>query len=227
MTKLNVGIFLALPLLLAGLNVELRAQANPMSAREAAAKIDARYNGMKSLSAEFTEIYSSGGTQPSESGTLKIKKPGKMRWDYTSPREKIFLTDGSTAWFYVPGERQARRAPVKKLDDLRSPLRYLLGRAKLEKELRGLSLASDVPPEGLGNVVLRGIPMGMDDRISQVLLESDGQGYLRRIVMDELDGSRTEFRLRAQRENLAIEDTEFRFRPPAGVEVLKSDQLEP
>ena len=227
MTKLNVGIFLALPLLLAGLNVELRAQANPMSAREAAAKIDARYNGMKSLSAEFTEIYSSGGTQRSESGTLKIKKPGKMRWDYTSPREKIFLTDGSTAWFYVPGERQARRAPVKKLDDLRSPLRYLLGRAKLEKELRGLSLASDVPPEGLGNVVLRGIPMGMDDRISQVLLESDGQGYLRRIVMDELDGSRTEFRLRAQRENLAIEDTEFRFRPPAGVEVLKSDQLEP
>jgi len=227
MTKLNVGIFLALPLLLAGLGVELPAQANPASAREAAAKIDARYNGMKSLSAEFTEIYSSGGTQRSESGTLKIKKPGKMRWDYTSPREKIFLTDGSTAWFYVPGERQARRAPVKKLDDLRSPLRYLLGRAKLEKELRGLSLASDVPPEGLGNVVLRGIPVGMDDRISQVLLESDGQGYLRRIVMDELDGSRTEFRLRAQRENLAIEDTEFRFRPPAGVEVLKSDQLEP
>ncbi len=227
MTKLNVGIFLALPLLLAGLGVELPAQANPASAREAAAKIDARYNGMKSLSAEFTEIYSSGATQRSESGTLKIKKPGKMRWDYTSPREKIFLTDGSTAWFYVPGERQARRAPVKKLDDLRSPLRYLLGRAKLEKELRGLSLASDVPPEGLGNVVLRGIPVGMDDRISQVLLESDGQGYLRRIVMDELDGSRTEFRLRAQRENLAIEDTEFRFRPPAGVEVLKSDQLEP
>ena len=227
MTKLNVGIFLALPLLLACLGVELPAQANPASAREAAAKIDARYNGMKSLSAEFTEIYSSGGTQRSESGTLKIKKPGKMRWDYTSPREKIFLTDGSTAWFYVPGERQARRAPVKKLDDLRSPLRYLLGRAKLEKELRGLSLASDVPPEGLGNVVLRGIPVGMDDRISQVLLESDGQGYLRRIVMDELDGSRTEFRLRAQRENLAIEDTEFRFRPPAGVEVLKSDQLEP
>jgi len=227
MTKLNVGIFLALPLLLAGRGIELPAQANPASAREAAAKIDARYNGMKSLSAEFTEIYSSGGTQRSESGTLKIKKPGKMRWDYTSPREKIFLTDGSTAWFYVPGERQARRAPVKKLDDLRSPLRYPLGRAKLEKELRGLSLASDVPPEGLGNVVLRGIPVGMDDRISQVLLESDGQGYLRRIVMDELDGSRTEFRLRAQRENLAIEDTEFRFRPPAGVEVLKSDQLEP
>ena len=230
MKKTHVGTFLALSLLLAGMGIaaqERQAQATPASAREAAARIDARYNGMKSLSAEFTEIYSSGGTQRSESGTLKIKKPGKMRWDYTSPREKVFLTDGSTAWFYVPGERQARRAPVKKLDDLRSPLRYLLGRAKLEKEIRGLSLAPDVPPESSGGVVLRGVPVGMEDRISQLLLESDGHGYLLRIVMDELDGSRTEFRLRAQRENLAIEDAEFRFRPPAGVEVLKSDQLQP
>ena len=198
-----------------------------LGAREAAARIDARYNGMNSLSAEFTEIYSNGALQRSESGTLKIKKPGRMRWDYTSPHEKLFVTDGSTAWFYVPGEHQARRASVKKLDDLRSPLRYLLGRTKLHKELRGLSLATDVQPESAGDVVLRGIPVGMEDRVSQVLLECDAQGYLQRIVMDELDGSRTEFRLRAQRENLAMEDAEFRFHPPAGVEVLKSDQLQP
>ena len=205
-----------------------RVQATPArSANQIAATIDARYNNMISLSAEFTEIYSNGAVQRTESGTLKIKKPGKMRWDYTSPREKLFVIDGSSAWFYVPGERQARRAAVKKLDDLRSPLRYLLGRTKLQKELRGLSLAPDVPPESAGDVVLRGIPVGMEDRVSQVLLESDGQGYLRRIVMDELDGSRTEFRLRAQRENLAMEDTEFHFHPPAGVEVLKSDQLQP
>jgi outer membrane lipoprotein carrier protein len=204
-----------------------RAPAAALGVREAAAKIDARYNRMQSLSAEFTEIYSSGGIQRSESGTLKIKKPGKMRWDYSSPREKIFVTDGSTAWFYVPGERQARRTAIKKLDDLRSPLRYLLGRTRLAKELRGLSLAPDVTPESSGDIVLRGIPVGMEERISQVLLESDGQGFLRRIVMDELDGSRTEFRLQAQRENVAMDDADFRFQPPAGVEVLKSDQLQP
>ena len=158
---------------------------------------------MKSLRADFTEIYSGGGIRRSESGTLWIKKPGKMRWDYASPQKKIFVTDGATAWFYVPGERQARRTSLKKLDDLRSPLRYLLGHTKLEKELRGLSLAPDVQPETAGDVVLRGIPVGMEDRISQVLLESDGQGYLRRIVMEELDGSRTEFRLEDQQENVA------------------------
>jgi outer membrane lipoprotein carrier protein len=150
-----------------------------------------------------------------------------MRWEYRSPQNKIFVTDGATAWFYVPGERQARRTTVKKLDDLRSPLRYLLGHTKLEKELRGLSLAADVAPETAGDVVLRGVPVGMEERISQVLLESDGQGWLRRIVMEELDGSRTEFRLEGQRENVATGDAEFTFLPPAGVEVLQSDQLAP
>jgi outer membrane lipoprotein carrier protein len=223
MKRCNAALFLLL--LIYG--QALLAQSPSMDAGALAARIDARYNGMKSLRGDFTEVYSGGGIRRSESGTLWIKKPGKMRWDYASPQKKIFVTDGATAWFYVPGEHQARRTALKKLDDLRSPLRYLLGRSKLNKELRGLSLARDVQPEIAGDVVLRGIPVGMEDRIAQVLLESDGQGYLRRIVMDELDGSRTEFRLENQRENIPVGDAEFSFRPPAGVEVLQSNQLEP
>lgn len=223
MNRLSTGflllLFLCSPL--------LWAQSHSVDARQVAATIDARYKGMKSLRAEFTEVYSGGGIRRSESGTLWIKKPGKMRWDYSSPQKKVFVTDGATAWFYVPGERQARRTTLKKLDDLRSPLRYLLGRTKLDKELRGLSLAPDVAPEKPGNVVLRGIPVGMEDRISQVLLESDAQGFLRRIVMEELDGSRTEFRLEDQQENVAIGSALFSFQPPPGVEVLQSNQLEP
>jgi outer membrane lipoprotein carrier protein len=223
MKNAKAGLLLAL--LLCGLG--LRAETPGPDARQVAARIDARYNGMKSLRAEFTEIYSGGGIGRSESGTLWIKKPGKMRWEYRSPRSKIFVTDGATAWFYVPGERQARRTKLKRLDDFRSPLRYLLGHTKLEKELRGLSLAPDVRAEIAGDVVLRGIPVGMEERISQVLLESDGQGRLRSIVMEEQDGSRTEFRLEKQVENAAAGDAEFTFVPPAGVEVLQSDQLAP
>lgn len=223
MNKVNAS-FLLLFLLFAG---TLTAQSQGSDPRVAAAKIDSRYNSMKTLHAEFTEVYSGGGIRRTESGVLWIKKPGKMRWDYASPQKKVFVTDGVTAWFYVPGERQARRTPLKKLDDLRSPLRYLLGRTKLEKELRGLSLAPDIRPEAAGDIVLRGIPVGMEDRVSQVLLESDAQGFLRRIVMEELDGSKTEFRLANQQENAAVSDAEFSFRPPAGVEVLQSDQLAP
>jgi len=205
--------------------VQLRAES--LDARQVAARIDARYNNMKSLRADFTESYSGGGMRREESGTLLIKRPGKMRWDYASPRKKVFVTGGGSAWFYVPGERQARRTPLKTLNDLRSPLRYLLGNTKLEKELRGLSLAPDVAPAVAGDVVLRGAPVGMEDRISQVLLECDGQGFLRRIVIEELDGSATEFRLEHQQENVALSDAQFKFVPPPGVEVLQGNTLEP
>ena len=87
--------------------------------------------------------------------------------------------------------RATRRAttPVKQLDDLRSPLRYLLGKTKLEKELDGLSLAPDQKPVNAGDVVLRGVPKGMRDRVAQTLLEVTPDGLIVRIVIEELDGS--------------------------------------
>jgi len=203
------------------------AETNKKDVHEVAKRIDERYNSMRTLRADFTQIYSGAGIQRSESGVLKLKKPGKMRWDYTEPVEKLFVTDGKTAWFYMVGEQQARRTKLKELDDLRSPLRYLLGRTKLEKEFLGLSFAVDVAPEEAGDVVLRGIPKGMEDRVSEVLLECDAEGYLRWIRIHELDGSRTAFHLQRQRENVPIADADFRFLPPAGIEVLRGEDVAP
>jgi outer membrane lipoprotein carrier protein len=160
-----------------------------------------------------------------ESGTLLLKKPARMRWDYDQPHPKLFLTDGSMAWFYVPGEGQARRAPLKQLDDLRSPLRYLLGKTKLEKELDGLSVAADVAPLNSGNVVLRGIPRGMRQRVEQTLLEVTPEGLITRIVVEEVDDSVTEFRFLQQKENVEIPDHKFHFAPPAGVEVVAGTEF--
>src|SRR4051794_4627303 len=98
----------------------------PVDLHKLAESVDKHYNSLASLETQFSEDYRGGGLARTESGTMWIKKPGKMLWQYTAPRQKLFVTDGKTAWFYVPGEKQARRASVKKLDDLRSPLRYLL-----------------------------------------------------------------------------------------------------
>ncbi len=190
-----------------------------------AAAVDHHYDSIRSLQANFTESYRGAGISRSESGTLVLKHPGRMRWDYQQPRPKLFLSDGKTAWFYVPGERQARRAPVKKLDDLRSPLRFLLGRTKLEKEFSGLSLARDVQPETPGDMVLRGIPKGMEDRVGQVLLEITPASEIARIVIQETDGSSTEFRFSDQKENVEFPDSRFHFAPPPGVEVVEAEEL--
>ncbi|MGA7461298.1 MAG: outer membrane lipoprotein chaperone LolA [Candidatus Korobacteraceae bacterium] len=202
--------------------LSLRAQTD---AHALAAKVDQRYDHMRSLEARFTETYTGAGMSRTESGTLLLKKPGRMRWDYDQPRPKMFLTDGQMAWFYVPGEHQARRTPVKQLDDLRSPLRYLLGKTKLDKELEGLSVATDQKPAFAGDVVLRGIPKGMRERVEQTLLEISPDGLITRIVVQEIDGSTTEFRFLQQKENVEIPDTQFRFVPPPGVEIVAGTEL--
>src|SRR5207244_7269121 len=185
--------------------------------------VDEHYNRLRTLQAEFTEIYRGSGIERTESGTLWLKKTGKMRWEYRSPKEKLFVSDGKDAWFYLPGDHQVRKTPVRKLDDLRSPLRLLLGKTRLEKELQGLSLAPDVAPLTLGNVMLRGIPQGMADRASQVLLEITPESQIARIVIEEVDGSVTEYRFDQQRENVEASDQQFRFSPPPGVELVEDD----
>jgi outer membrane lipoprotein carrier protein len=197
------------------------AAAQAVDVHQLAEAVDRRYNRLQSLQADFTEIYQGAGLNRTESGTLWLKRPGKMRWEYRQPRAKLFLTNGKTAWFYVPGEQQARRAPIKKLEDLRSPLRYLLGKTKLEKEFEGLSLAPDVAPLAPGDVVLRGVPKGQGERITQVLLEITPGKEINRIVIEEADGSRTEFRFRDQQENVQISEQLFQFTPPPGVEIVE------
>jgi outer membrane lipoprotein carrier protein len=188
-------------------------------------KVDQRYNHIRTLQADFTETYTGAGMSRTENGTLLLKKPGQMRWNYQDPHAKLFVTDGHMAWFYIPGERQARRTPIKQLEDLRSPLRYLLGKTKLDKELDGLSLAPDQKPVNAGDVVLRGVPKGMRDRVEQTLLEISPDGLIDRIVVQELDGSVTEFRFQRQKENVQIADQQFHFEPPPGVEVVAGTEL--
>jgi len=185
--------------------------------------VDEHYNHLRSLQMEFTESYRGNGLDRTELGTLWLKKPRKMRWEYRSPKEKLFLSDGTNAWFYVPGERQARKEPFKKLEDLRSPLGFLLGKTKLEKELRGLSLAADVEPLSSDHLVLRGVPSGMEDQIREVLLEITPDKRIVRIILQGSDDATTEYRFSDQKENVAVADQRFRFEPPPGVETIEGD----
>src|SRR5882724_6969817 len=156
------------------------ATANAEDVHTTAKAVDDHYNHLRSLQAEFTQIYRGNEIERSESGTLWLKKPGKMRWEYRSPKEKLFLSDGKNAWFYVPGDRQVRKTSVSKLEDLRSPLAFLLGKTKLEKELDGLSNAPDIVPLTPGDTVLRGVPKALAERVSQVVLEVTAERHITR-----------------------------------------------
>lgn len=188
---------------------------------EIARAVDGHYNHLRSLQSDFTEIYQGDGPERVESGTLWLKKPRKMRWEYRSPKEKLFVSDGQVVWFYLPTERQLRKTSLKKLDDLRSPLAFLLGKTKLESELRDLSKAVDQSPLVSGDMVLRGVPQAMMDQVSEVLLEITPSHQIVRIVLVDADQATTEFRFAGWKENLELSDRQFTFTPPPGVETVE------
>src|SRR5271163_1317300 len=123
----------------------LAAQQNALAPANAALvkKVDDHYNHLSSLRARYTEHYAGMGLDRTESGTLVLKKPGRMRWSYDQPVGKVFVLDGKFGWFYTPGDSQASRVPAKQMDDLRSPLRFLLGHTQLQKELDSLTVTPE------------------------------------------------------------------------------------
>jgi len=218
--KLRHSIPAAL-LFLSGLHLQSQAA----SVRTTAHAVDEHYNHLKTFKAGFTEIYQGDGISRTESGTLWLKKPSRMRWEYHVPREKLFLIDSQTAYFYVTGDRQAKKTPAKNLDDLRSPLRYLLGKTKLDKELEGLSLAPDLTPLQPGDVGMRGVPKIMKDRVSEVVLEISPNHQIHRIVIHGVDSTVTDFRFSQIEENVPVQDSLFRFTPPPGVDTMEDSQV--
>ncbi len=209
----------------AAIAIAIPAQAQDI--RQLARAVDGHYNHLRSLESDFTEIYRGDGAERVESGTLWLKKPRKMRWEYRSPKEKLFISDGEAVWFYLPAERQLRKTALRKLDDLRSPLAFLLGKTKLENELAGLSKVVDQTPLVAGNTLLRGVPRSvvpsMAGQVNEVQLEITPSNQIVRIVLMEADGATTEFRFAVWKENLELSDSRFQFVPPPGVETVEGE----
>ncbi len=153
-----------------------------------------------------------------ESGTLLLKKPGRMRWSYeanSQPTGKVFILDGKDAWFYSPGDAQAQKTPAKQLDDLRSPLLFLLGHTQLQKELDHLALT----PAGQ-DFRLSGVPHGMEQRVKEIALTVNAAGAIQSMRLEELDGAVTEFTFSAMHENIPVPANAFVFTPPPGVTIV-------
>ena len=205
-------VFLAL-----WMSLPLAGQSVAPSATQLAAAVDRHYNVLHRLRVNFTETYQGMGMDRHESGVLLLEKPGRMRWNYAEPAGKVFVLDGKYGWFYTPGDAQVQQIPAKKLDDLRSPLRFLLGHAQLTKELDGLTMA---PADG-DMFRLRGVPRGMEQRVRSLELVVSREGTIHSMTLEELDGSRTSFVFKDEQANPVIAVDTFRFTPPAGVQVVE------
>ncbi len=207
------GCLVAVAFLSAG----LFAQAPAPSAKQLAARVDRHYNRLHTLQTAFTETYQGMGMERTDSGTLLLEKPGRMKWEYDSPPGKVFLLDGKYAWFYTPGDPQVQRMAAKDLDDLRSPLRYLLGHTELEKEFANLTMT----PASDGRFTLAGQPKDAQDRIAHVALTVTAEGVITGIAIEDTGGALTRFTFTREQPNVPMPPGTFHFTPPPGVPVVK------
>jgi outer membrane lipoprotein carrier protein len=180
-----------------------------------AARVDRHYNSLHSLRVAFTQQYDGLGQHRRESGTLLLKKPGRMKWIYSQPAGKLFVLDGRDAYFYSPGQSQVQRVAAKKLDDLRSPLRFLLGHSELSKELAGMQMTS----EG-SNFVLSGVPTDLRQRVSSLRFTVSPEGSILGIKIEELDGSVSSFAFTGEEPNIPVAGSDFVFHAPVGTVIV-------
>ncbi|MGA8145213.1 MAG: outer membrane lipoprotein carrier protein LolA [Candidatus Acidiferrales bacterium] len=210
------------------------------SAERITRALEARCRRAATLKAQFFERYSDGsGAAQSESGTVYFSRPGRMRWEYESPEQKLFLVDGTNVWFYVPADRTASRAKMKESSDWRTPIALLAGKADLSRLCRTIDVVdpaattADRPetrPSQPGNTVLRCMPRekssdAASDGIREVLLETDPEAHLSRVVIREAGNVQTEFRFGNWVENIPIPEAQFHFQPPPGVTIVDEATL--
>ena len=148
-----------------------------------------------------------------ERGDVKVKRPGRMRWEYRDPERKTFVSDGQRFFFYVPADRQV---VVRDQDPSRSlPALLLSGRSGLLSEFDPV-----LEPGGPGRSRLRLTPKTPDPEIARVFLDVDADHRIRAIQVEDGQGSETLFEFEDIKENVGLPDATFRFEVPRGVDVI-------
>ncbi len=183
--------------------------------------LESHYGNMKGLAADFTQTYQDrSGRRLQEHGTLILKRPGKMRWDYHQPEEKLFIVNDKTVYFYIPAEKEVTITELKESDDPRAPFVFLLGRKNLQKDFKSIGLSNTESPIVAGNVVLELVPKRVSTTLKRLFVEVNPKTIqLSRLVLINANDGRSDFILSNFKENFLAEDKQFEFSPPTGVKV--------
>jgi outer membrane lipoprotein carrier protein len=211
----------------------------PKDARQVARAMEAHYHRATTLKAHFFEKYSDGsGGVSAESGTVYFSKPGRMRWEYESPEEKLFIVDGANVWFYIPADRTASRAKIGASSDWRTPLAFLTGKSDFDRLCRSMQIVDTANVDknssedhlvNSSDTLLRCAPRvtsdAPDQQIREVLLEADSEDRLVRVVIRQPGKLETEFRFGGWQENIPIPEANFHFVAPPGVAIVEESTL--
>jgi outer membrane lipoprotein carrier protein len=197
------------------------AQQPAPTAADLARNLQRRYEQVRDFSADFEHTYEGGvlGKKVTERGTLLVKKPGMMRWVYTSPEKKEFVSDGRTLYSYMPEDRQVVVSAVPPADDASSPALFLAGKGNILRDFTPTLAA--LPALATTEVALRLVPTRPQRDYDWIVLVVDRASLqIRSLVTTDAQGGTSTFVFTRLRENLGLPDKDFVFKVPRGVDVI-------
>ena len=185
-----------------------------------------KYSRMTAIGADFAQIYvGPDGKTLREAGHVILKRPRKARWDYTHPERKVFISDGKNIFFYVYGDREATRTPIKESVDPQVPFLFLLGQGNLRRDFSRIEIDRAHEVVVAGDVMLKLVPKRAPEDFKQLLAEvNPTSAEVRRLVIFQRNGATMDFYLSNVVNDLKTPDSQFAFNPPPGVTVRRADQ---
>jgi len=185
-------------------------------------RVEGRYNRAETLEVRFSETYLAAGRPArTETGTLLLRKPGRMRWEYSSPAGKLFVSDGKDVYLYLPSANRVEKMKLKDSmsEDWRAPLAFLLGKLNFNKEFQNIQAR----PQGSGSVI-SAEPKSANLPYSKVEFEVSSTFEIRKLHIVGQDQSVLDFVFDQERLNPPLASTLFKFRAPDGVEIVEGSQ---
>jgi outer membrane lipoprotein carrier protein len=178
--------------------------------------IEERYNNAKTLRVNFTEtLITRGGRHVPEMGTLYLRKPGLMRWEYSSPAGDVFVSDGKFTYEYTAESNSYKQQKLKEGDDMRGPLAFLLGKLDFNRDF-------DKFPAGGADGAITAVPKSDKLEYSEVTLTPAPDSSLKKLSINGQDGSTMQFVFDGEQRNPSLADALFKFVPPPGAVLTES-----
>ena len=192
------------------------------TASEVAQSLQRKIDAVQDFSADFVHTYQGGvlKKQLTERGTVLIKKPGKMRWDYTAPEKKLFVSDGVKVYFYLPADKQVMVSSVPRNGEATTPALFLAGKGRLTSEFT--PAFADLPA-GLpaGSLALKLVPKSKQPDYDWLILAVDPATLaIRGLVTIDAQGGSSAFAFTNLKQNVGLADSQFTFKIPRGVDVV-------
>jgi outer membrane lipoprotein carrier protein len=213
-------------LILTSLSALLFAAAPPtaaaISASEVALGVESKYSALKDLSAEFRQesrIVTLGRSRV-KSGTIRFEKPGRMRWDYLGPDPQLLVSDGSTLWFYRPGQKQVVVQDISDAFTNQTPLLFLFGEGSLEEAFKWDEKDLEKSGDGVYTLAMR--PREETPDLVALTLEVRARDFsIGATVLEDAFGNVTRLEFSGEQENQGLLGEIFTFQIPEGTEVVR------